>query len=358
MHDRVFRTLDGIRGVAALLIVMRHTENFFAPTTFQESYLAVDLFFVMSGAVLCQSYENRLLHTMSPWRFAWLRIVRIYPLYLLGCAIAIPALLLTPDSLIDLRILPRVVLLAAFLLPNVFGRDLYPLDAPSWSLFFELFVNIVYGFLVHRLTSRVVVVLVVLSGIALVPVIVFSKHHNLNLGFTLKSFPTGFVRVAYSFFVGVLACRIYHRRPVLVGGLAGNAWSWVVLAFVTILLILPVDVRLQGRYDFCVVAFVFPAIVAASLTLVMSGTSARIFRALGVVSYAVYVLHAPLARLVESGLPHQGLEIVPFAPWAGIAFLVVLVIGCYGIDQIYDTPLRRRLARIGASKAGGAASRA
>ncbi len=346
MRQKVFRTLDGLRGIAALLIVMRHTENFFAPIAFKESYLAVDLFFVMSGVVLCHSYEQKLLHGLSPWRFAWLRIVRIYPLYLLGCAIAVPALLLTPDSLISTHNLVQVMLLGLFLFPNVFpggGGNLYPLDAPSWSLFFELSVNFFYGFFCIRLNDRITAVIVAVSGAALLPIILFSRHHNLNLGFTLKSFPSGIFRVAFSFFIGVLICRWYTRRPKVIGGLAGNVASWAVATLVAVLLVLPIADRLQSAYDFTVVIAVFPVIVAVSLAFEMSGASAVIFKFLGVISYAVYVLHAPLARLIEAVLPKHGAEIVPFAPLAGLAFLAVLIVVCYLVDLIYDIPIRRRL---------------
>ena len=345
MQGRVFRTLDGIRGAAALLIVMRHAETFFVPYSFQESYLAVDLFFVMSGVVLCRSYEAKLLQGLAPTRFAWIRVVRIEPLYLLGCGLSVVAIVLNPDSIVHLRDLPRLMLLAVFIIPDLSGIDTYPLNAPSWSLFFELLINFVYGFSIKMLRRRLLVAVTVLSGLMLIPIIAFSQHHNLNLGFTARSFPTGLFRVAYSFFAGVIICRLYERAPAMVGGSAGNLLSWMVLGLVVVILSMEVNHRVQPYFDYLVVTLAFPLIVYGSLRFVMSGASAAMFRFLGVTSYAIYVLHAPLARLIESRLPHHGGSMVPYAPWAGFAFMASLVVLAYAVDTIYDIPVRRFLLR-------------
>src|SRR5205085_12699808 len=84
---RVFHTLDGLRGIAALAIVLRHCDGFFGADVLPGSYLAVDLFFVLSGFVIAFAYEDRLASGLSAWRFAWVRVVRLYPLYVLGIAL-------------------------------------------------------------------------------------------------------------------------------------------------------------------------------------------------------------------------------------------------------------------------------
>jgi peptidoglycan/LPS O-acetylase OafA/YrhL len=50
-------TLDGIRGMAAVLFVLRHTSAYFGRISFQETYLGVDVFFVLSGVVIANTYE-------------------------------------------------------------------------------------------------------------------------------------------------------------------------------------------------------------------------------------------------------------------------------------------------------------
>ena len=53
---RRFHGLDAIRGLSAIVVATRHIP-LLAPIGFPESFLAVDLFFVLSGVVLCDAYE-------------------------------------------------------------------------------------------------------------------------------------------------------------------------------------------------------------------------------------------------------------------------------------------------------------
>jgi peptidoglycan/LPS O-acetylase OafA/YrhL len=101
-NTHTFVTLDGLRGIAALAVVTRHAPDFFQQISwvdicdrsipncvtlvgpFFESYLAVDFFFVLSGFVLAHAYERRVLSDMKPRQFLALRLLRLYPLYLLA----------------------------------------------------------------------------------------------------------------------------------------------------------------------------------------------------------------------------------------------------------------------------------
>ncbi len=85
-----FTVLDGLRGVAALCVVQTHTQDLLLGDTLPTAYLAVDLFFLLSGFVLAHAYEERLRQGMTLHRFMLARLVRLYPLYLAGIAIAVP----------------------------------------------------------------------------------------------------------------------------------------------------------------------------------------------------------------------------------------------------------------------------
>lgn len=88
---RKYHTLDGIRGTAALMILVRHAGYYFGNIGIRlskaESYLAVDLFFVLSGFVIAEAYDKRLAGGLSPTDFMKIRFIRLYPLYLLGLLI-------------------------------------------------------------------------------------------------------------------------------------------------------------------------------------------------------------------------------------------------------------------------------
>src|SRR5580658_336346 len=135
---RKYHTLDGIRGTAALMILLRHAAYFFGRVglyvSSSESYLAVDLFFVLSGFVIAGAYDKRLAGGLSPVEFIKIRTIRLYPLYLLGLSIgAISALLsIFGNNTADLTIpeLGKDFIFAFLMLPTPFSPALYPLNPP------------------------------------------------------------------------------------------------------------------------------------------------------------------------------------------------------------------------------------
>src|SRR5664279_3535433 len=88
---RSFQTLDGLRGVGAFLVVMRHVPDFFGPIRVPESYLAVDLFYLVSGFVVAHAYADRLKAGGFFWTFVKTRIIRLYPLYVFGLLLGVTA---------------------------------------------------------------------------------------------------------------------------------------------------------------------------------------------------------------------------------------------------------------------------
>jgi peptidoglycan/LPS O-acetylase OafA/YrhL len=341
----VFHTLDGMRGVAALLVVLRHTTHFFGDFGFQESYLAVDIFFAMSGIVLANAYEKRLKAGGFAKTFAWIRLVRLYPLYALGLALAVLALALGSDPE-KARWLPWSLPLAVFLLPNLLpftGTSTFPLNGPSWSLFMELWVNIFYGRFIAALSSRNLLLIMAFSAAGLAAGEYLSQRHNLDFGWTQKSFVFAFFRVGYSYFAGVLIYRRFAANRV--AGISGNRSlpAWGLLLTMAALLMCSPPAALQPYFDFLCVTAIFPAIVYAALSFQPDGRTRMIFTFLGAISYPAYAIHAPLAALTET-LLHRfaGISVQDFAPYSGIIFVAVLLPLCWVLNG-YDVRIRASL---------------
>jgi len=344
-----FYSLDAIRGIAAILVMLRHTEPFWGVVSFQESYLAVDVFFLMSGVVICQAYEYRLQSGLSVPGFTWIRVVRIYPLYVLGSSLTIMATLLgiNIEGGVEGHFFLFLVL-GFLLLPNPgLGQPtfLFPFDHPAWSLFSELVINILYAVILRFLTARVLTSIMLISALGMAASIYLSHLHDLNAGWTFKGIPAGFFRVGYSFFAGVLLYRWFKSQK----HVASISWyapliPWLVLVGVTELLMSAPPITIAPYFDFIAVIAIFPAIIYLGMLFQPAGKSAQICKFLGETSFAVYVLHSPIAHLIQGILHyHNVASIENYAPWVGFCFIILLLPICWLLDKFYDWPVRRFL---------------
>jgi peptidoglycan/LPS O-acetylase OafA/YrhL len=216
-------------------------------------------------------------------------------------------------------------------------NEMFPLNIPSWSLFFELLVNLLFVMSWPLLTARRLVAISVLTG-SIVGLAIVHKG-SIDQGSIASSFPVGVARTVFGFCVGILIARQTRSGP-------REQSNLKVLAIVSV-----VGVALAGRpaggiraiWDAACVLVVFPLLVY-SATLVDPGPRLRrVATFLGVTSYAVYVLHSPLASILNSAGRYFAAG--TGAPYLGIAVLFVLLTGCWLVDLYFDVPIRRQLAR-------------
>jgi peptidoglycan/LPS O-acetylase OafA/YrhL len=348
-QGRVFHTLDALRGIGAISVVIYHMQQVFTPIAAHGGYLAVDLFFIMSGVVLSHAYEARFQAGMGTLNFMRARLIRLYPLYLmgtlLGIAVTLASLLGRNIQNWDLSSLLQAALLAILLVPNFSGRpvnEMFPLNIPCWSLFLEIGVNLLFVVVWPRLTSRRLIAVIALTGALVVWAIV--AHGSIDQGSTASSLAVGLARTIFGFSVGVLIARRLQHAP------RGES-NCGVLGIVAIAVIAVAgwpEGELRAIWDAVCVLLVFPLVVYAG-TLIDPGLRLRrIATFLGVTSYAVYVLHSPLSSVLNSATRHfaGGGGGPMLAPYLGIAVLALLLAGCWLVDRYIDVPVRRQLSRI------------
>jgi peptidoglycan/LPS O-acetylase OafA/YrhL len=105
--------------------------------------LAVDFFFVLSGFVVAKAYEVKLTSSMPLSRFVMIRLVRLYPMILAGVVLGAFVLAVRSATAYPVTIEQFMIATACALLivPTTamrsFGPDLFPINNPHWSLFFE-----------------------------------------------------------------------------------------------------------------------------------------------------------------------------------------------------------------------------
>lgn len=309
--------------------------------------MAVDLFFLLSGVVIEASYHGRLSAGMTPSRFMWIRIARLYPLYILGTAIAVSAYALGGKHLslgfgpLSFSTAPLLhIMLALFMIPAPFGQTpMFEFDSPAWSLFFELVVNFVYAITVTRLTRPFLVAVIVFFGTTLLASLV--HFHAAEIGFwSPNMYFAGICRAGFSFFLGVGLYRINDASATsLIRRYPGLVSTFVLGSVVAVLLAMP------GRHQLaCYVSAVFaifPALVFISLSVKSGRMATRAWDFLGDMSYPIYALHVPILIFFSSVL------IVPFGQASLAGNLIVR--GVYAVSmfttayiamKIYDQPAR------------------
>ena len=185
-----YEILDGLRGVAALLVVCYHIFEGYAFAGgeavikgINHGYLAVDFFFILSGFVISYAYDGRWARQDNPLTvkgFFLRRLVRLHPMVILGAVIGTVTFLIQGSVQWDgTHIATSAVMLALlaamFLIPAVPGGhyevrgngEMYPLNGPSWSLFFEYIGNIMYALFLRRLPTRWLTAFTALCGASL-----------------------------------------------------------------------------------------------------------------------------------------------------------------------------------------------
>lgn len=149
-----YELLDGLRGVAAIFVILYHFGEGFATSPVDQmmnhGYLAVDFFFILSGFVIGYAYDDRWQRGMSAGNFMLRRVIRLHPMVILSVIFGAVAYLIQGSVRWDgtpmpLSMLLLALLLGLFLIPVLPGagadvrgnNEMFPLNGPSWSLFFE-----------------------------------------------------------------------------------------------------------------------------------------------------------------------------------------------------------------------------
>jgi peptidoglycan/LPS O-acetylase OafA/YrhL len=352
--------LDGLRGVAALMVVLFHLCEAYKPEhpltqPINHGYLAVDFFFLLSGFVIAYAYDDRW-QTLSTWDFFKRRLVRLQPMVVMGTVIgallfyfqagpAFPLIETTPAWQLLLVMLVGCTLLP--LPPSMDIRgwgEMHPLDGPAWSLFFEYVANILYAIGLRRLSNRWLGVLVALAAAFLVQLAVFGKRGDVIGGWSIdaQQLHIGFARLLFPFLAGMLLMRLGRRIRI------NHAFAACSLLLI-VALALPrfggADRPwLNGLYESLCVIVVFPLIVAigAGATQV-DGPSTRIAGFFGELSYPLYITHYGLIYVYTEWIGAH--EALPFGTKcaAGAAVFVASIAIAYACLRLYDLPVRRWL---------------
>ena len=359
-----YALLDGLRGVAAVLVVWSHFFEAFCTSGYDmvmnHYYLAVDFFFILSGFVIGYAYDDRWRSGMTVWQFVKRRVIRLHPMVALAVVLGAIAWMVQGSVRWDGTAMPLssligCLVLGFFLIPVLPGsaidvrgnNEMFPLNGPSWSLFFEYIGSFLYAFVLHRLSKRALqcVVLVSAAALAYIAFSNMSGAYNIGVGWTLSDggFWGGFFRMSFSFSLGLLMSRNF--KPVRV---RGAFWiGTVVLAAVVAMPYVgsPEMPWFNAGYDLLCTFVVFPVVVyLAASGSTTDATSTRVCEFLGAVSYPLYISHYPVMYLFYAWVWANGYTFSQVWPVC-VALLPVIVFLAWVWLRVYDQPVRRWLAR-------------
>jgi len=353
-----YEILDGLRGVASILVVVFHVLETYSGDRFHQiinhGYLAVDFFFVLSGFVVAYAYDDRW-GKMTQWDFYKRRLIRLQPMVIMGTIIgallfyaqacgAFPLIGTTPVWKMLLVMLLGFTMLPLPVSMDIRGwQEMHPLNGPAWSLFFEYIANILYALVVRRFSKLVLTVFVVLSACFLVQYLVMGPQGDVIGGWALDStqLHIGFARVLYPFFAGVLLMRIGKLIPV-----RGAFWICSLLLIVIFSIPRiggPEHLWANGLYEAVSIIVFFPLIVFIGAGGSLTGKySTKICRFLGAISYPLYITHYPFIYLHLAWVVRNK---VPMATGllGGVVVLAVSIAVAYASLKLYDEPVRKWL---------------
>lgn len=354
-----YNILDGLRGVAAITVVCFHLFEAYATSHLDQQlnhgYLAVDFFFILSGFVVGYAYDDRW-KTMKIKDFLKRRFIRLQPMVVIGAIIGAIMFYFQGCSVWDVSKVSIGMLLLATLLnicliPATPGfeirgvGEMYPLNGPSWSLFFEYIGNILYALFIRKLSIRNLAIFVLLAGLGLASFSIFGPYGDICVGFSLTddNMVGGSLRILFSFPAGLLLSRIF--KPVHIKGA-----FWICSLSVVVLLVIPrigdgESLWMNGLYDTVCFAFLFPLLVylGASGKTTDKHTT-RVCKFLGDISYPLYMVHYPFIYLYYAWVKNESLTFVQSLPGA-LALVIGNILLAYLCLKLYDEPVRKYLAK-------------
>ncbi len=363
-----FEVLDGLRGVAAMMVVLFHTCETWnggdhRRQIINHGYLAVDFFFLLSGFVIAYAYDDRWDGVngrpgMTLWDFFKRRIIRLQPMVLAGTVLG--ALLFYRSAspvifpLVAITPVWRLVLVALIgctVLPITVGMDIrgwqemQPLAGTAWSLFFEYLANIAYALGLRKASNRVLGVLAVIAGAGLTQYLLTTPRGDITGGWTLNrlELKIGFLRLCYPFLAGMLLQRMHRRIHVR------HNFVWCSLLLILTLVLPRFGMHetgwRNGLYEAAVILVVFPVIVAMGAGEQIRGRLATgVCRFLGGISYPLYITHYSLIYIYTAKVYDGKLTPAQGVLWGAVLFVAAVAIA-YACLKLYDEPVRRWLNR-------------
>ena len=372
-----YEVLDGLRGVAALMVIVFHCFETYVPNfgtqIVNHGYLGVDFFFALSGFVIGYAYDDRW-DCMTTWGYFKRRLTRLHPMVIAGTVVGaalfffsgsyFPQTLSTPGWKFALCFVMGLLMIPCGMGLDIRGwGELNSFNGPNWSLTFEYIGNILYAFVLRHLPKIALTILCISCAFFTLDLTMGWDVFGLfpdgpqytvigGWSLTTQQMYIGFTRLLYPFLCGLLISRILptHMTDANPSGspihLRGGFW-WCSLAIIVIFSVPCIGGETgvpDGLYQAVSILILFPIIVLAGAGSVTTGKkSTAVCKWLGDISYPIYITHYPIMYMQMSWVEdHQDAPL-----WmhimVNLGVVVMSILLAYGLLKAYDEPVREWL---------------
>lgn len=344
-----YEVLDGLRGLAALSIVVFHLYEFMVPdytkSPIGHGYLAVDFFFCLSGFVIGYAYDDRA-PKLGLRNFFRNRLIRLHPMVIWGSVIGLLGYLFDPltgaEYIAKAGVVKIVLAFVCSLLMLPFpwlpgrGHGLFPYNTPAWSLLMEYIINIFYGLVLLRVNKRWLLALLAASAVWIVAV----AHHRgwIITGWDSPTFFDGFARVSFSFIAGLT---VFRFNLVI-----RNRLGFLLPAVLLIGIFLFPHRDNDWLTEMILVIFGFPLLLSLGAGTPVHGWLRSFCVFTGRLSYPLYMTHIWAVWLFGNYIGKMKPAPVTMYLAAAAVFAGSIILG-YVVLRFYDEPVRAWLAKAG-----------
>ena len=360
-----YEILDGLRGVAALGVVMFHMMECYPSEitrwVMPHGFMSVDFFFALSGLVLGYAYDDRW-DKMSTWDFFKRRLTRLQPMAIMGVIIGVCFFYYTGGPTFDAvdsapwYMLLLEALLLIFMIPLPKSMDirgwgeLTSINGPIWTLIYEYVANILYALFLRRTGKLVLGIIVAFCALMSADLclqlnlwgnLVDPDYYcTINGGFICdpEHVYRAMVRLMYPFTMGLLLSRIGRFIRIKDGFWAA---SLLVLAMVSTPMLTSISPLYEGIYELCAILLLFPLILSIGAGSKLEGARAtRLCLFVGQLSFPLYITHYPILYMHMSWAENHMDSPVSTHVFVGITTLIMCIGVAWACLKLVDEPAR------------------
>lgn len=367
-----YEALDGLRGVAAVLVVIFHILEAYQTTiadhAMNHGYLAVDFFYILSGFVIGYAYDDRW-DRMSIWTFFKRRLVRLHPMVVMGTTIGLCLYFFGADAFPMIGTVPGWKIMLGYVMcllmiplpPSLDARgwmETNPFDGPCWSLTYEYLANILYAFLFRFLPTWGLIILVLCSCFLtcdlclnlnvfkiLTPERIEEKYTVIG-GWCLtgEQIYIAMTRLLAPFLIGLLIYRTGFKIQFKYGFIV---CSLILIADFFVPCVGGADHIANGFFNVFSILIVFPFVILLGVGSPMHSDSIqmKICKFLGDISYPLYITHYPIMYMQMSYVYTHPRKPYFNSVMVNLGVIVFAFIQAYLCMKTYDAPVREWLTK-------------